>query len=249
MKFKQEKSDLYPLKGFLKCPTHGRTLSAYGCKGRKHIYHYYICTYPGSHCRRYPLEWTHSYIISILEKIKTSVITIKKRKKVFETLILDESTNRRSTIRKTEDELVNLREQLSHLRDEFLKRNINGETYQELRTEVESKIYHTEMNLRNMVDEQTPLKRFLFQDLPTLEHIVDFYQKSSGVMKRRILSCIFQEKLYFNEEKDATIIFTKPIEVINMIFNELENRGNKKVGTITDFSLIAPPAGLEPATL
>jgi len=94
-------------------------------------------------------------------------------------LILNESTKRSSIIKKTEDELVDLHEQLSHLRDEFLKRNINGETYQELRNEVQSKIYHTEINLRDMVDEQTPLKKFLFQDIPTLEHIVDFYQKSS----------------------------------------------------------------------
>jgi hypothetical protein len=91
-----------------------------------------------------------------------------------------------------------------------------------------------------MVDEQNPLKKFLFEDVPTLEHIVEFYQKSTGVMKRRILGCIFSEKIHFNEEKDATIIYTKPIEVILQIFNELQNRGNKKVGTMTDFSLIAP---------
>ena len=91
-----------------------------------------------------------------------------------------------------------------------------------------------------MVDEQNPLKKFLFEDVPTLEHIVEFYQKTTGVMKRRILGCIFSEKIYFNEEKDATIIYTKPIEVILQIFNELQNRGNKKVGTMTDFSLIAP---------
>ena len=100
-----------------------------------------------------------------------------------------------------------------------------------------------------MVDEQNPLKKFLFEDVPTLEHIVEFYQKSTGVMKRRILGCIFSEKIHFNEEKDATIIYTKPIEVILQIFNELQNRGNKKVGTMTDFSLIAPQTGLEPVTL
>jgi hypothetical protein len=240
MKFHTDKSDLYPVKGFLKCPIHGRSLSAYGSKGRKHLYHYYICTYPGSKCPRYPIDWIHGFIISILEKIKLSVNTIKEKRKIFETLISQESSIRTQTINKTEQDLITLRHQLTHLRDEFLKRNINGETYQELRTEVESNIYHTELNLRDVVDEQNPLKKFLFEDVPTLEHIVEFYQKSSGVMKRRILGCIFSEKIHFNEEKDATIIYTKPIEVILQIFNELQNRGNKKVGTITDFSLIAP---------
>jgi site-specific DNA recombinase len=240
MKFHTDKSDLYPLKGFLKCPIHGRSLSAYGSKGRKHIYHYYLCTYPGSKCQRYPIDYVHNFVISVLEKIKLSVNNIKEKRKVFETLISQESSIRTQTISKTEQDLLTLRHQLTHLRDEFLKRNINGETYTELRTEVESKIYHTELNLRDMVDEQNPLKKFLFEDVPTLEHIVEFYQKSTGVMKRRILGCIFSEKIYFNEEKDATIIYTKPIEVIFQIFNELQSHKNKKQVNYDLFSQLAP---------
>jgi hypothetical protein len=91
-----------------------------------------------------------------------------------------------------------------------------------------------------MIDEQNPLKKFFFEDIPTLEHIVEFYQKSTGVMKRRILGCIFSEKIHFNEEKDATIIYTKPIEFILHIYNELQNRGNKKRGQLDLFSQVAP---------
>jgi site-specific DNA recombinase len=47
MKFHTDKSDLYPLKGFLKCPVHGRSLSAYGSKGGSgNIYHYYVLYIP-----------------------------------------------------------------------------------------------------------------------------------------------------------------------------------------------------------
>ena len=241
MKFHTDKSDLYPLKGFLKCPVHGRSLSAYGSKGGSgNIYHYYVCTYPGSRCTRYPIDWTHDFIITILEKIKLSVQVIKDKRKIFDTLMTQESSLRIKSISNKEQELIKLRHQLTHLRDEFLKRNLNGDTYQELRTEVESNIYHTELNLRDMVDEQNPLKKFLFEDVPTLEHIVEFYKNGSGVMKRRILSCIFSEKIYFNEEKDATIIYTKPIEVILQIFNELQNRGHKKRGQLDLFSQLAP---------
>ncbi|MBM3431671.1 MAG: hypothetical protein FJX92_01540 [Bacteroidetes bacterium] len=91
-----------------------------------------------------------------------------------------------------------------------------------------------------MVDEQTPLKKFLFEDVPTLEHIVEFYQKSTGVMKRRILGCILSEKIYFNEEKDATISYTKPIEVIFQIFNHLQSGKIKKQVDLDLFSQLAP---------
>jgi hypothetical protein len=240
MKFHTDKSDLYPLKGYLKCPVHGRTLSAYGSKGRRFIYHYYICTYPGSKCQRYPIDWVHNYILSILEKIRSSVIVINKKRKLLETLITQESSNRIQVISQTENQLTQLRLQLNHLKEEFLLRNINGDTYQDLRTDLESRVYHTELNLRDIVDEQTPLKRFLFEDVPVLEDIVDFYQQSAGVMKRRILGCIFSEKIFFNEEKDATIIYTKPIEVILQIFNELQRHKNKKQVNYDLFSSIAP---------
>ena len=144
--------------------------------------------------------------------------------------------------------LTQLRHQLNHLKEEFLLRNINGDTYQDLRTDLESRVYHTELNLRDIVDEQTPLKRFLFEDVPVLEDIVDFYQQSAGVMKRRILGCIFSEKIYFDEKKDATIIYTKPIEVIFQIFNELQGGKIKKQAGFDLFSQLAPPPGLEPGT-
>jgi len=138
------------------------------------------------------------------------------------------------------NDLISLRRQLTHLRDEFLKRNISGETYQELRTEIESKVYHTEVNLRDITDEQTPMKKFLFEDVPTLEHIVDFYKQSNGVMKRRILGCIFSEKVYFNKEKHPVVKYTKPIELIKLIFNEIKIQKNKKEVENDLFSQLAP---------
>ena len=105
---------------------------------------------------------------------------------------------------------------------------------------MESNIYHTELNLRDIVDEQNPLKKFLFEDVPTLEHILEFYLKSTGVMKRRILGCIFSDKIYFDEKKDATISYTKPIEIIFQIFNHLQSGKIKKQVEFDLFSQVAP---------
>lgn len=139
-----------------------------------------------------------------------------------------------------EEELISLRAQIGHLTDQFLQKQINGETYQELRKEVEARIYHTERNLRDMGDEQTPLKKYLYEDIRTLEYIVDFYQRSNGVLKKRILSCMFSEKIYFDEKKDTTIKFTKPVELMFQIFNELENPETKKEVEIDLFNQFAP---------
>jgi site-specific DNA recombinase len=240
MIFKLDKTDLYPLKGFLKCPIHNRTLSAYGSKGRKNIYHYYICTYPRGKCQRYPIDWTHDFIVSILGGISSSVKNIGKHRRVFEKLILNESQLKTNSITRIERELISQRNQLTHLRDEFLNRNINGDTYQELKTEVESNIYHNEVNLRDMVDEQSPLKKFLFDDVPLLGDVVEFFKQSNGVMKRNILRCIFSEKIHFNENKDATIVYTQPVEVILRVSKGLEGYKTKKEVSYDLFSQSAP---------
>jgi DNA invertase Pin-like site-specific DNA recombinase len=240
MKFKIDKTDLYPLKGFLKCPVHNRTLSAYGSKGRSHIYHYYVCTYPRSKCPRYPIDWTNDFILNVLDNIKSSVDNINKHKKVFQTLINCESKLRKDSITRIERELVNYRQQLTHLRDEFLKRHITGDTYQELKTEIESNIYRSEINLRDIVDEQSSFKKFLFEDIPLLVNVLTFYKQSNGMMKRNILRCIFSEKIYFDEKKDATIIYTKPIETILLISNSLNLYKQKKQVNLDLFSCVAP---------
>jgi len=240
MKFKLDKSDLYPLKGFLKCPIHNRTLSAYGSKGRSIIYHYYVCTYPRGRCPRYPIDSTHNFILGVLGGIKSSVDNINKHRRVFETLIKNESQLRINSITRIENDLINHRHQLTHLRDEFLKRQINGDTYQELKTEVELNIYQMEVNLRDIKDEQSPLKKFLFEDVPLLGDVVEFYSQSNGMMKRNILRCIFSEKIYFDEKKDATIVYTKPIETILMISNSLNSYKRKKQVDVDLFSHFAP---------
>ena len=248
MNFKSDKSDLYPLKGFLKCPIHNRTLSAYGSKGRSIIYHYYVCTFPRGRCSRYPIDWTYNYIVTILNQIKLSVDNIKKHRKMFETLVKNESKLRTESISRIERELITQRDQLTHLRDQFLKRHISGDIYQELKTVVESNIYNNELNLRDMVDEQSPLKKFLFDDVSTLGDIVTFFNESNGMMKRNILRCIFSEKVFFDEKKDATIFYTKPIDIILLISNSLNLYKQKKQVHLDLFSCVAPQPGLEPGT-
>jgi hypothetical protein len=57
-----------------------------------------------------------------------------------------------------------------------------------------------------------PCKDYFNRKVPMLENRLNFYQKSNGKMKKKILSCIFSDRIYFDENKAATISFQKPIE-------------------------------------
>jgi len=187
-----------------------------------------VCTYPRGRCPRYPIDSTHNFILGVLGGIKSSVDNINKHRRVFENLIKNESQLRTNSITRIENDLINHHHQLTHLRDEFLKRQINGDTYQELKTEVKSNIYKMEVTLRDIKDETSPLRKFLFDDVPLLGDVVEFYKQSNGMMKRNILRCIFSEKIYFDENKDATIVYTPPVETILLISNSLNSYKRKK---------------------
>jgi DNA invertase Pin-like site-specific DNA recombinase len=72
MKFHDDKSDLYPLKGLLKCPEHDRSLTAYACRSHTgKLHHYYLCN--KDRCKhRYRTHDVHESIEDILSKVTCS---------------------------------------------------------------------------------------------------------------------------------------------------------------------------------
>jgi uncharacterized circularly permuted ATP-grasp superfamily protein len=163
-----------------------------------------------------------------------------KRRDLFEVIIQNESNIRIDTIRTLESKLITLRGQIKHLREEFLFGRISGDTYQQLKTEVESSIFQTEITLRDTQEEHTPIKKFLFEDTPRLLDLVEFYKQVKGTMKRQILNCIFSEKVYFDDEKVATVKYTPPIDVILSITEGLVGTNKKKQVNYDLFSKFAP---------
>ena len=79
--------------------------------------------------------------------------------------------------------------------------------------------------------------------------LVQYYRKSDGNTKKKILSCIFEGKIHFAEKQDATISYTLRIQLLFNASKGLEGSKNKKEVENDLLSYVAPPAGLEPATL
>jgi len=57
-----------------------------------------------------------------------------------------------------------------------------------------------------------------------LENLLEFYRKSDGKIKKKILGCIFAEKLVLEKGKFATPVFTEPIQLIFRISEVLGSR-------------------------
>jgi DNA invertase Pin-like site-specific DNA recombinase len=227
MNFKDDKSDLYPLKGHLKCVRHNRTLSAYKSKGRKgDYYHYYVCT--KSPCPRYPIEWVHQEIERILSQIEMSAHVIKTYKFVLEKVFEMEGSDRKKDIKRLEKEIIELNQRITFIRNEYMSQRLPFTEYNEMKMELDTQLYHLNKNLTDMTQEMTPYRTYIEKEVPLLEDLVSFYKNSDGKTKKKILGCIFLEKLHFEDGKAANIVFTKPIQVLLNITKDLQRHKKEK---------------------
>ena len=73
-----------------------------------------------------------------------------------------------------------------------------------------------------------------------LENIAEYYKKSDGKTKKKILGCIFSEKLVFEKGKVATYKFTKPVQVLLNASKVFKNLDKKKEVENDLLSCLAP---------
>jgi DNA invertase Pin-like site-specific DNA recombinase len=247
MKFKDDKSEIYPLKGHLVCPIHGRTLSAYGSKSRNgQIYHYYVCT--KNRCPRYPVDYAHSEIERLLGDVQFSARVIKSYRSILERLFDAEDTMRTKSIQMTKDEISNLKQRKERIQNEYMDGKISSQDYQELKMNIDTKVFENERKLKDMNEEHSPYKEYLNKHVPALEDLTSLYQKVDGRTKKQILSCIFSEKVHFENGKAAAPKYTPPIEVLINARGVLEGSKNKKEVLKDLLCTLAPQTGLEPVT-
>ncbi|MGO4817070.1 recombinase family protein [Flavobacterium sp. W22_SRS_FP1] len=248
MKFKDDKADLYPLKGHLVCPIHGRSLSAYGSRSRNgQIYHYYVCT--KNLCPRYPIDHAHSEIERLLGVVQFSARVIKSYRSILERIFQSEDSNRSQLIQNTKDEIQRLKQRKTHIQDEYMDGKISSLDYNELKMGLDTKVFEKERTLKDLNEEYSPYKEYLNRHVPALEDLTSLYNKVDGRTKKQILSCIFSEKVHFENGKAATPKFTTPIEILINASKVLEkNKKGKEVISDLLFTL-APSLGLEPRTL
>jgi len=73
-----------------------------------------------------------------------------------------------------------------------------------------------------------------------LENLTGYYKVADGQTKRKILVCIFSEKLVFEKGRVATTPFTEPIQVLFRISKVLRGSKNKKEVENNLLSTLAP---------
>ena len=106
---------------------------------------------------------------------------------------------------------------------------------------IDTKVFEKERSLKEMSEEPSPYKEYLNRHVPALGDLTSLYQKVDGKTKKQILSCIFSEKVHFENSKAAAPKYTPPIEVLINAKAVLESSKNKKEVKNDLLSNMAPP--------
>ena len=240
MKFHDDKSDLYPLKGHLHCTKHKLSLTAGKCKGRYGIYHYYNCSVKNDRCKRYPIDWVHQVVEDELKQIQFSANIFKAYRSILERLFENEDVERKRNIIKIKSTIEKKIEQRNNVQELLKDGKLTIEEYRELKNPIDSELFRLERDLSILDEETTPYKDYISQHVPMLENLLEFYKNSDGKTKKKILSCIFSEKIHFDENKVAAISFQKPIEVLLNASKVLQGSKKEKEVKIDLLPTLAP---------
>jgi hypothetical protein len=94
--------------------------------------------------------------------------------------------------------------------------------------------------LTELQQEVSPFKIYIQKEVPILENLLEFYRKSNGTTKKKILGCIFAEKLVLEKENVATPVYTEPIQLILRISVILGSSKKNKRSILTSCAVLYP---------
>jgi hypothetical protein len=159
-----------------------------------------------------------------------------------------EGQERKARESQLKKQIEKLKEQKSALQTHFMEEKITVEEYRELKLAHDDKLFQVQLQLEELTEKIDPITEYLRSYVPMLENLLDFYRSSDGKTKKRILSCIFSEKIHFDENRDAAISYSTPISVLLNASKVLGRLKKEKEVKNDLLSTLAPLTGLEPAT-
>jgi len=170
--------------------------------------------------------------------ISSSAQIVNLYKKTLKKLFEKDDFQRRDEIQKTKKELEKLELRKSNLQNDLMDRAITSHDYQDMKSRVDKGIVLTKEKLTELQQEKSPFKVYLQKEVPMLENLLEFYRRSDGGTKKKILGTIFAEKLILEKGNVAAHVFTESIQLILRI-SEVLRRSEKKKEVDLDQSLVA----------
>jgi site-specific DNA recombinase len=145
-----------------------------------------------------------------------------------------------------QNEIVQLKSRKEKLVSRFLDDTIDNQTYKNYNSKIEEEIISKESLLISLNDYQDDLREYINFGLNLLTNLESFFNSADVVIKQKLLSSIFKEKLEFMGTKYRTPKYKEAFQYIFHNINELEKLKTKKGDNPEKVSPFVQKTGLEP---
>ncbi len=248
MVFNQEKDNIYPLKRFFHCEEHDRSFTASRSTGRIQKHDYYHCSI--STCKnRFRLEALDDKVKELLSLLNVKDEILVLYKKVLEDVFNTKQSLYVNDTKEIEKQIDGYKEKINKIDEKYLNDQISDENYNDLKTKLKQELKEAEQMLLNHKSEKIPFKKIVENTIHILPEISKYYNEADGHTKQRILGSMFDGKIVVSEKEVRTTPWKEAIRGLFSLDKDYSDFEIEKVGNNTDFSNMAPQAGLEPATL
>ena len=109
-----------------------------------------------------------------------------------------------------------------------MDRLITSQDYQDMKGKVDKELVLLKDKLTDLQQQISPFKNYIQKEAPMLENLLEYYRKSNGSTKKKILNTIFAEKLIVINGKVIGHSFTEPIKLMLRIRKSITNSKEKK---------------------
>ncbi|MGS2764884.1 recombinase family protein [Sinomicrobium sp. M5D2P9] len=236
-----------PLRGFLICPTCGKTLTGSVSKGRNKYYHYYHCI--SSYGFRHRAEDINSSIIDEIRKYVKPLPKLCIYRNIITEIFKAKTKGQRDDVKLFKIQLEKANRKLAKARDLLLEGDIEGDDYRIIKMDCEKDIMRLEARITATASTKFNINPLLDKAIGNLSKLDILYQKGTTAQKRRIIGSIFPEKLIFDGSRYRTTRVNEAITLILFIDKELRKIKNWTSHRKLDLSSYVGPTGFEPVTL
>jgi len=237
-------NESFPLRGHLKCPTCGSTLTGSRSKSKtgKHYFYYHCNPRVGCNHRR-PVHEYESALNELLSDFQPQPEVVEVFKMILEDHFEAQDEKHFKQVAKLQRELTDLGEKKERMIGKLIAGELDDHIIQRAIEKIDSDSLEKEMLLDKLNGEETGMTEFLDFGMTLLTHLGDFYSKGSPKTKRQLLSSILSEKLELKGKKYRTPTLKPGFNHIYQSVSKLEERRKKKGEPVSELSLSVPLTG------
>ena len=240
--------DEFPLRGSLRCPKCGKTLTASASRSRNQsLHHYYHCQ-KGCGFREKAVKVNQGFE-EYLNSFELNDEMYNLYNEVFKDFIATMNNGKRQELSNIEKEMDKVVTRKEKIENEYMDDKITADKYNALMDRCENEHIKLQMRKEALTVETNESLGNLRSALLVHKTVTHLYKNADVRGKKEIIGSIFKDLLVFEKGAYRT---TQLSILASLIFNDIkgfQESGIKKGDISVALSSLAPKPGLEPGTL